>query len=304
MVSVIILNYNRKDDIIFTLKKVQENNKSVEYEIIVVDQNSNDGSQLAIKNKFPEVNLFCSKSNLGVPGGRNKGAEIAKGDILVFLDDDSHFDTDNSILKIENMFNNNPEIGIIGFKVLDTNYNIRDWVYHKNTLKHNNNIFETQQFVGCGHAIRKSLFEKINGYSEELFFWGEEIEFCIKTFLYTEFKIIYYPNIEVIHRVSPRSRLFWSGKRTYYQTRNRFCLINTYFKYLIYAKIFYKLYYSIGYFIKAVKYSSLNYYIKGIKDSKKLNLNIQSSKTNRLHDYFKLHMKQLFGRVRAISIID
>lgn len=303
MVSIIILNYNRKDDVIFTLNKLYINNSISNAEIIVVDQNSTDGSQQAIKSDFPNVILHCSQVNLGVPGGRNKGAEIAKGDILVFLDDDSHFETYESIQKIENLFYSNPEIGIIGFKVLDTENNIRDWVYNKSTKKHNNDIFETQQFVGCGHAIRSSLFRKINGYSSELFFWGEEIEFCIKTFLYSNYKIIYYPNIIVQHRVSQKSRLFWSDQRTYYQTRNRFFLINQYFKDIWYARLFYKLYYGIGYFIKSKKNSAYQHYRLGFKDSKKMiSNNIVHDNNHRLKDYFKLHFNSLVGRVRLTSI--
>jgi GT2 family glycosyltransferase len=306
MVSIIILNYNRKEDIIFTLEMIYQRNKDTnKYEIIVIDQNSNDGSQETIKKNFPNILLYCSETNLGVAGGRNKGAELAKGDILVFIDDDSHFLTDGSVVKIKKIFTLNPNVGIIGFKILDKSKNIRDWVYHKNTLKQKNNIFETQQYVGCGHAIRSNLFHEMNGYSKYLFFWGEEIEFSIKTFAYSNYKIIYYPHIEVMHRVSDKSRYYWSDKRTYFQTRNRFIIIRNYFKKYFLIKSFYSIYYTLGYFIKARRNSALKYYYKGLKESRKFQFDkFESPRNDRLKDYFKLYIKQICGKVRKFDLID
>lgn len=296
MTSLIILNFNRKDDVIYTLSNIYLTNKNNnEYEIILIDQNSNDGSQDAIKTEFPEVKIFCSLENLGVAGGRNKGAELASGDILVFLDDDAHFKNNNSIKIISDFFEQNANVGILGFKILDIKNNIRDWQYGTLSKKHKDKIFFTQQFVGCGHAIRADLFKKIKGYSADLFFWGEEIEFCLKTFRDSIFKIIYFPKIEIIHRVSPVSRFHWKNSRTEFKTRNRFALIYNYFpKNNIMFYIFF-IYFLFGYFIRCIQHNSFKYFSNGFCNSFKMKLTNNKLSKNQIYLYSKYYIRQQIG---------
>lgn len=297
-ISVIYLNFNRKDDISFSLDRMLDQDYN-DYEIIVVDQGSTDGSVDLIQSKFSNIKLYALKKNLGVSGGRNYGASKASGEYLLFIDDDAHFFSNNSLTLIVDFLSKNKDVGIVGFQVNDVNGKLRDWVYGKRTKKYYNNIFETQQYVGCGHVIKRELFTKVNGYSDELFFWGEEIEFCIKTFISSNYSIIYNPEIKVIHRVSDSSRLYWSDKRTYYKVRNRFLLINNYFKQYFIAKSFYYIYYGLGYLLKAIINNATKQYIKGFMDARKMRIN-NSKKINRvkLKKYFKMHLKQLIGKVQ------
>jgi len=296
MVSFIILNYNRKDEVLFTLDNVYKTNKNVSFEIVLIDQNSTDGSQEAIREGFPQTKLYCSQSNLGVAGGRNKGVELSNGEILVFLDDDAHFNTVNAVNKIDLIFKQDSKIGIVGFKVVDKNYKIRDWQYNYFSKKHSNRAFYTQQFVGCGHAIRASLFNKINGYSSKLFFWGEEIEFCLKTYRDTSYNIIYHPGIEVTHRVSELSRFHWKTDRTFYKSRNRFALILNYFsKKSIFTYLFY-FYFFIGYLFQSLKNLSFKYFIKGFIASFKLDIKSEKLSKEQMNLYSLCYLKQYFGR--------
>lgn len=90
-VSFVIVNYNRREELIFTLSKTKELIKedNNDYEIIVVDNASTDGSADAIKKHFPDVILIENPVNTGAPAW-NLGFEKAKGDYFIILDDDSH----------------------------------------------------------------------------------------------------------------------------------------------------------------------------------------------------------------------
>lgn len=296
-VSVIILNFNRKDDVLYTIGSIYKSNASHhDFEIILVDQNSSDGSPNAVSESFPEVNLFCSNTNLGVAGGRNKGVELAKGDILVFLDDDAHFKTKDALLKIQNIFDLDQKVGIVGFKIFDVHQQIRDWQYHLLSKKHADKAFYTQQYVGCGHAIRTNVFKRLGGYSTDLFFWGEEIEFCLKTFREKDCNILYWPGIEVIHRVSPISRHHWKTTRTSYKTRNRFAILLNYFpRSSIYFYLFF-LYFFIGYFVRGIQNSSLVYFFKGFKESFSLKLADQHLCVDQAAQYSRCFMRQFIGK--------
>lgn len=295
MVSIIILNYNRKKEVLYTLEKTIANfGHKDDYEIIVIDQNSNDGSQEAIKEQYSNVKLYSSSVNLGVAGGRNKGAELAKGDIYVFLDDDSHFKTANALSMITSLFKDK-DLGIVGFKILDTSDNIRDWVYNNSSNKFSNQAFYSQQFVGCGHAIRADLFNTVKGYSEDLFFWGEEIEFCLKTYRDSSYKIIYHPSIEVIHRVSQLSRYHFKSDRTVFKTRNRFALLNNYFPKTSFFYYFFYTYFFIGYFIRSIQNSAFKYFIKGFRDSSKIHITEKKLSHKDVFNYSKCTFKLSFN---------
>jgi len=299
-ISVIILNYNRKDDVLYTLSKLLEQ-KILPDEIVVIDQNSTDGSAEEINNNFSDgiVKLFKLEKNLGVAGGRNYGAAVSSGDILVFIDDDAHFLSEDALAKIKSIFAKNNALGIVGFRVVGENGVIRDWVYSPLMKKYDELNFITQQYVGCGHAIRKSLFKYCGGYSDALFFWGEEIEFSMKTIFYTDYKIIYCSDVVICHRVSDRSRLYFSGERFYYKVRNRYALMMSYYDFRdINAYILFA-FYSLTYIIGAFSYGSIKYYFKGLIDSLKYrsldNMYTKLEKRRDFRKYYNLLYSQYIG---------
>ena len=88
-VSVIIVNYNTKDLIKKCIESVIRETKDIEYEIIVSDNGSSDGSIEIIKQFFPQVILLENGKNLGFGKANNKGLEIAKGKYIFYLNSDT-----------------------------------------------------------------------------------------------------------------------------------------------------------------------------------------------------------------------
>ena len=88
-VSVIIVNYNTKDLLANCLTSIFNNTKDLGFEIIVVDNDSHDGSQDMIKRDFPNVKLIESRINLGFGKANNLGSSIAKGKYLFYLNSDT-----------------------------------------------------------------------------------------------------------------------------------------------------------------------------------------------------------------------
>src|SRR3989344_8002522 len=87
LVSIVIVNWNGKNYLekcLSSLSKISF--RSVE--IIVVDQNSTDGSQSLVKRKYPKVVLVENKENTGYVGGNNTGVSYAKGEYLLILNND------------------------------------------------------------------------------------------------------------------------------------------------------------------------------------------------------------------------
>ena len=92
--SFVIVNYNRKDEVLLTIAKTKElnNGRNRDYHIVVVDNGSIDNSAFAIKAAFPEIKLIENPKNTGAPAW-NLGFNIAKGDYFIIIDDDSHVDS-------------------------------------------------------------------------------------------------------------------------------------------------------------------------------------------------------------------
>jgi GT2 family glycosyltransferase len=121
-VSIIIVNYNGikyLNNLLISLNKI--NNSSINYEIIIVDNNSNDGSiefLERIKNELNmDIKIINSKINLGFAGGNNLGVDNASGEYIVFLNNDTIVDKD-WLVNLYDKINSSKEFGIVASKIL------------------------------------------------------------------------------------------------------------------------------------------------------------------------------------------
>ena len=88
--SVIIVNWNTKKLLEDCLGSIFKFTKDVGFEIIIVDNGSEDGSQSMLKKKFPQVKLIPNKDNLGFAKANNQGIKIAKGKYVLLLNSDTY----------------------------------------------------------------------------------------------------------------------------------------------------------------------------------------------------------------------
>ena len=116
--SIIIVNYNVKYFLEHCLLSVIKACKEIDAEILVVDNNSSDGSEAYLVPKFPSVNFYWSKKNLGFGKANNSVLKHAKGDYILFLNPDTIVPEDcftNSI----SFFKNHENCGALGVRMLD-----------------------------------------------------------------------------------------------------------------------------------------------------------------------------------------
>ncbi|MGE5845525.1 MAG: glycosyltransferase family 2 protein [Ignavibacteria bacterium] len=120
LIAIVVLNFNKKNDILDCLRSIF-NLEYPEIEVIVVDNGSTDGSSEAIKSEYPDVHLVESKKNLGVAGGRNVGIKYADQNFnykyLLFLDDDIVVDK-KALTEMVCSFYKDKNIGIVAPKCL------------------------------------------------------------------------------------------------------------------------------------------------------------------------------------------
>ncbi|MBS1715309.1 MAG: glycosyltransferase family 2 protein [Armatimonadetes bacterium] len=117
MLSVLIVNWNTKDMLRRCLASVLEHPPAGEYETIVVDNGSHDGSADMVESEFPGVILVRAGSNLGYAAGNNLAFSKAKGDFLLTLNPDTEFE-DGSLTTALGVLKSYPEYGVLGIKLI------------------------------------------------------------------------------------------------------------------------------------------------------------------------------------------
>lgn len=193
LVTVNILSFNRKDELRNTLTKVYEQDyKNIE--VIVVDNASSDGSPEMVKEEFPDVILIKLDKNIGIAGW-NRGFEVAKGEYILVLDDDSYPEKTAIGIALKKI-QEEKSIGIIAFDIFNIKYNFSET---------NNYPDNPWSFTGCGALISKELLNKIGFYNSSFFIYLNELDFSCRTYN-VDWKILYVKEAKVTHNQSLISR--------------------------------------------------------------------------------------------------
>lgn len=221
LVSIVTICWNRKDDILESLKGILQ----IEYnnlEIIVVDNNSDDGTIEAIEKHYPQVKLIKMFKNLGIEA-YNIGFKNASGKYIVILDDDS-FPEKHAISRMIKKFESDKKLGIVAFDV--RNYYNYDEVTKDIVEENSNSVAESSNyfmaFNGAGAGVRRKVFEKIGFYPEEFFLYWNEQDTAFRM-LNLGYKIQFFSDIISYHKYSPKNRN--SLRAPFYYTRNAYWLV-------------------------------------------------------------------------------
>ena len=220
-VSIIIINYNTKTLLKQCLRSVFEQTKGLEFEAIVVDNASVDGSQEMLKNEFPCVNLIENGENSGFGRANNLGVEKASGKYLFLLNSDTILQN-NAVKILFDFLENNPKAGICCgnlfneneqpshsyfmylspfFRELDLFFAgiLQKMIFGKNATF---NYTEKPRKIGDPTAadlmIRADLFRKVGGFDSDFFIYGEDrhLNFKVKKMKYEMYNV---PQAKIIH---------------------------------------------------------------------------------------------------------
>ena len=121
--SIIIVSWNVKDLLRECLQSILVETK-IAYEIFVVDNNSNDGSAPRTQEHFPNVNLIRNKTNRGFAAANNQALGKARGEYVIFLNDDTKI-LDSALDKMVDFLENNPRAGIAGARLLNPDHTLQ-----------------------------------------------------------------------------------------------------------------------------------------------------------------------------------
>jgi GT2 family glycosyltransferase len=276
-VSIIVLNWNNYKD----TKECIESLSGItypNYEIIVVDNGSVDGSTRKIQEEFSKLEYIYNKDNLGFAGGNNIGMRYAlnKGsDFIMILNNDTTV-KENFLEPLVEDLTKNEKIGMAGpliyyfyepYKIFSDGEKLAFWRKNLKELLRGEKI---RMIQGCCMLIKKEVIEKIGYFYEPYFLNWEEVDYCLQTNragyeVICEHKSVIWHKVRTTLKKNPASE-------SYYFYRNRLLFTKRtapfLFKYFFYA------YYSLYLFYRFVRN-----YLEGEK-------NIAKSAKDALFDFW------------------
>lgn len=223
-ISFLIVTRNRPEDLALTLNKLKALIDLSLHEVLVfIDGCSKTEAIIA---DFDWVNWTNSKQSISASPARQALYKKAKGAIFIGLDDDAHPLSPNFIETVEQTFKSNTNIGVIAFQEVRGVFKTdQDALNQSKDLE----SYFTNDFVGCGFAIKKEVYDATNGFPVWIDIYGEEPALALEV-LDHGFTILYQPNIKVNHRVDVEKRK--QQGRNYFRFERQ--LKNTLRYYLVY----------------------------------------------------------------------
>jgi len=199
--SVVILNYNVRYFLEQAIRSVQQAIASIDAEVIVIDNNSEDNSCAMVKEIFPHIQLIENKENVGFSIANNQAVAIAKGEYLCILNPDTA--VPHTIFRECLTFaSKTPEMGVLGVRLMDGTGNFLPeskrnvptpkasllkllGLAKKKNSYYANDLTDIQTGVadilpGAFMFLKRTVYDKVKGFDEDYFMYGEDIDFSYK----------------------------------------------------------------------------------------------------------------------------
>lgn len=275
MTSIITVNFNQPQVTLDFLRSVASNTTVGEVEVILVDNGSLENHEAAYKEIYPSLIYVRSEVNLGFAGGNNLGIEVASGEFLLFLNNDTEI-VGNTVSSLIEEFELNPDIGLLSPLILyfdqpqtiqyagftEMNYltcrNEGIGNMQQDRGQYNLDSRETGYCHGAAMMCRRIDLESVGTMAEHFFLYYEELDWCEK-FKKAGKKIWFSGKTKIYHKesisVGKDSKI-----KTYFMVRNRMLFIrrNT--------GVLNTLLFSIYYVLFACAKQMITYLLKGRSD--------------------------------------
>lgn len=235
-VSIIVVNHNGGDHLRQCLESLASLSYPKEsYEIMLVDNNSSDGSALAAKRANPSIKIFCNKINLGFCAANNLGAAEAKGDYIALINSDMRACRD-WLFELVGAMKKADDVGAVGGKILTWDGDKLDFgdgllvfdghAFQKDEGRENApglHCKEKDILFPCGGnmLVRRDLFQAEGGFDEDFFAYLEDVDFGWRLWLHG-YRVVYSPGAVVYHKSETTSSKFGIYKRGYLYEKNSF----------------------------------------------------------------------------------
>ena len=222
--SVCVVSYKVKDLLRECLRSLYEDVKTFSFEIIVVDNNSGDGSVEMVKTEFPGVTLVKNLKNAGFAVACNQAIRLSQGEFVLLLNPDTVV-LPGTLQKVLDFMRSKKDAGIVGCRLLNPDGTLQlscksfpsiidtfslnsvlyklfphTWLFGKCYMSYfrHDKLKEVDVVMGAFLLIRRKTIEEIGLMDEDLYMYYEETDLCLRT-VRAGWKVYFFPDAEVIH---------------------------------------------------------------------------------------------------------
>ncbi|MHC4573004.1 MAG: glycosyltransferase family 2 protein [Planctomycetota bacterium] len=222
--SIVIVSWNVRQDLVRCIRSIEENQPCEEFEVVVVDNASTDGTVEAARKDFPEVITIVNSENRGFATANNHGIERSKGEYILFLNPDTIVQP-FSLDVLVDFLDDNRDVGACGPKLLNNNGTTQPsarrfptfrGALHRHTVFRFLHIFKSEykkwlmkdfkhdkqmdvdQVMGAALMVRRSVIDKVGGMDESFFMYYEEVDLCYRI-KQAGWRIVFIPEAVIIH---------------------------------------------------------------------------------------------------------
>jgi len=223
--SIVIVNWKTKELTAAAIASVFAQTKALLFEVILIDNNSGDGSVEALRAQFPQITIIANEHNLGFGRANNQGMRQAKGQYVMLLNSDTVV-LDHALEKMVAYLDEHPEVMMVGPKVLNADGTFQhacrrmlptpaSSFYHlfglvkifrrsarvnayKGYNREPNTTEPVEALSGAAMMFRRQVFEITGGFDERFFMYGEDLDLCKQVFD-RGWKTMFLHTAEIIH---------------------------------------------------------------------------------------------------------
>lgn len=223
-ISIVIVNWKSADYLKLCLRSVERNMVNVSYQVIVVDNASDDGCEAMLLHEFPWVNFIGATNNLGFARANNLGYRHARGRYVLFLNPDTEL-RDDSVERMVSWLDGHAQAGAVGARLLNSDGSLQEncvqafpTIYNQildaQLLRNlfprsplwgvNALISETREpamvdsISGACYLVRREAFDAAGRWNEEYFMYSDDLELSYRI-RRAGYAIVVLPDCEVVH---------------------------------------------------------------------------------------------------------
>ena len=235
--SVIIVNYKARDLLLECLAALAAGRSGLESEIVVVDNDSRDGTPEALAARFPDVRLIANRENVGYGRAANQGIRATRGEFVLVMNPDCE-PRPGAIPALVDYLRAHPRAAIAGprqigtdgvvelsgrafpdhFTFLFNRYSLLTRLFPNNRYSRRylmsdwdrRSVREVDWLSGAFLMVRRAAIDQVGGFDEAFFMFNEDVDWCLRM-KQAGWATVYVPEAEVVHhigasrgRVAPR----------------------------------------------------------------------------------------------------
>ncbi len=224
MITVVIVSYNTRDILRNCLEVLFRNAEGLELEVIVVDNNSHDGSAEMVRAVFPSVRLLVNTANVGFAAANNQAYAVSSGRYIVLLNPDAYL-RPSSLARGIDFMERNPLCGLCGGRIVSPEGRLEpsarrfpsavsklltisglSWKFASSPVLNRHEFggfahdrsMEVDWIPGTFTIVRRQMLEHIGFFDERFYLYYEETGLCLRA-KKAGWKVFFIPDAEVMH---------------------------------------------------------------------------------------------------------